>query len=113
MSDGSTFRFQPTPSAMLVGLSEPVATRCASVLSNLRIIRVAHAAAACERMPVTLPRIAVLPSSLLDHELANLKERAIACGVELVVLGANVDDGALAAMLTTAAEAAAKRKGGR
>jgi hypothetical protein len=113
MSAGSTFRLQPTPSAMLVGLPEPLAARCAAALGDLRIIRVAHVAAACERMPITLPRLAVVVDGASENDLATIKERAIACGVELVIVAPNVDDGALAALLTNAAETAAKRKGAR
>jgi hypothetical protein len=109
----TTFRFQPTAAAMLVGLSESVASRCAYALGTLRIIRVAHVAAACERMPVTLPRIVVVGEGLSDADANTLRERTIACGAELVVVNATLDDITLGAMLTDAAQAASKRRGGR
>ena len=109
----STFRFQPTPSAMLVGLPETVAAHCALVLDSLRMIRVGHAAAACERMPVTLPRVVVVIDTLSSQDRAMIEERAIACGAELVLVTSSPDLNDLGARLHAAAEVSAKKRGSR
>jgi hypothetical protein len=109
----STFRFRPTPSAMLVAVPDDLAARCAATLEPLRMIRVAHAAAACERMAVTLPRVVVVVDTLLPNDRTMLEERAIACGAQLVFVSAGADPEALDVILREAAATSAKKRGSR
>lgn len=109
----STFRFQPTPSAMLVAIPEDLAGHCAAALEPLRMIRVGHAAGACERMPVTLPRVVVAVDTLAPNDRAMLEERAIACGAQLVFVSLSADLEALTVMLREAAALSAKKRGSR
>ncbi len=52
--------FHPAPSLMLVGCDDAVAEECQRAFPQLLVLRVAHAAAAVERMLVTRPLVVLL-----------------------------------------------------
>jgi hypothetical protein len=61
--------FHPAASLMLVGCDDVVAEECLGAFPGLLVLRVAHAAAAVERMLVTRPLVV-----LLGEELAQGRE---------------------------------------
>lgn len=98
-----------TPTAMLVGLAEPLATACSDALTDggLRVLRVGHVAAACERIPVVMPQLVVVREALGKEEAEMLDDRCVAVGAEVVrVDPAAAPDQALATMLKDAANMA-------
>lgn len=98
-----------TPTAILVGVGEPVATVCNDTLAagGLRVLRVGHVAAACERIPVVMPQLVVISATLRAEDIEMLTDRCVAVGAEIVKVAAeSAPDGALRAMLKDAANMA-------
>lgn len=103
-----------TPTAILVGLSPPLATSCVDALSSeggLRVLRVGHVAAACERIPVIMPRLVVVSSALRPEEVETVADRCIAVGAELLTIAPELERDAplLTTTLRGAASAALRR----
>ena len=75
-----------TPTAILVGVAEPLATACSDALADggLRVLRVGHVAAACERIPVVMPQLVVVSSALRPEDTEMLADRCVAVGAEMV-----------------------------
>lgn len=73
--------------ALLVGLEHELGETCGDVLGLLgfKVLKVGHAAAACERIPVAMPMLVVVPQDAKPEDRAEVKERCIAVGAELVV----------------------------
>ncbi len=101
----ATIQRVATPTAILVGLPDDVASMCVEVLSDggLRPLRVGHVAAASERIPVVMPQVVVFSSTLRPEELDSLDERCVAVGAEVIRVAPGADLQALKATLTTAA----------
>lgn len=75
-----------SPTAMLVGLAEDVASFCTDTLSEdgIRVLRVSHLAAAAERIPVVMPQIVIVPENLGTEATEMLSDRCVAVGAELI-----------------------------
>lgn len=75
-----------TPTAILVGVVEPLATVCADTLAagGLRVLRVGHVAAACERIPVVMPQLVVVSTMLRADDTDMLTDRCVAVGAEII-----------------------------
>jgi hypothetical protein len=80
----------PSPSAILIlaGIAEPLAEACARALlaGGLRVLRVAHVAAAAERIPVVMPQVVVVSSTLLPGEAETLADRCVAVGAQVITV---------------------------
>ncbi len=70
------------PSAILVGIEDDLVALCHELLppGGLKVYRVAHAHAVCERMAVLLPRLIVVPAAMRSVELELIEDRAAAVG---------------------------------
>lgn len=106
-----------SPTAILVGLPEDLAAVCAESLADggLKVLKVGHVAAACERIPVVMPQIVVTRDSLRPEEAEPLNDRCVAVGAEVIRLAHDQDPRALAVQLRDAANMAlirALRRGG-
>ena len=107
-----------TPTAILVGVVEPLATVCADTLSagGLRVLRVGHVAAACERIPVVMPQLVVVSTTLRSEDTDMLTDRCVAVGAEIIkVAPDSAIDGAVRTTLKDAANMAlirSLRRGG-
>lgn len=77
-----TFQRISTPTAILVGLPDSTAELCSDTLAKggLRVLRVGHAAAAAERIPIVMARIVVIASTTSKDEIELLQDRAVAVG---------------------------------
>jgi len=98
-----------TPTALLVGVAEPLAATCTDALSNggLRVLRVGHVAAACERIPVIMPQLVVVAANIRQDESDMLADRCVAVGAEILKVAPDATiDAALKAMLKDAANMA-------
>ena len=75
-----------TPTAILVGIAEPLATACTDALADggLRVLRVGHVAAACERIPVIMPQLVVVSTVIRPEDVDMLVDRCVAVGAEVV-----------------------------
>lgn len=75
-----------TPTAILVGVAEPLATACTDALADggLRVLRVSHVAAASERIPVIMPQLVVVTTTLRSEDMEMLIDRCVAVGAEVV-----------------------------
>ncbi len=94
--------------AMLVALDDGLAGACITILDDagFRVVRVKHVAPACERMPVVMPQIVLVPSTLRRDEDELLVDRCTAVGAELLRLAPDVDANALVHLLASAAQTA-------
>ena len=70
------------PSAILVGIADDLVALCHEYLppAGLKVYRVAHAHAACERIAILLPRLVVVPAAMRSAELDMIEDRAAAVG---------------------------------
>jgi hypothetical protein len=102
---------------MIVGLADELASRCADTLTDngVRVLKVGHVAAACERMPVVMPQLVVIPTTLRPEEEETIADRCVAVGAEMLKVAPETDANALRVMLKDAATNAVVRalRGGR
>lgn len=77
-----------TPTAILVAIEDPLAAAVLGGLTEvgLKVLRVGHVAAACERIPVTMPQLVIVTRELSDEDRALLQDRSVAVGAELLTL---------------------------
>jgi hypothetical protein len=68
--------FQPVPSLMVVGADDGLADEVARSVPGLAHLRVAHAAAAVERMLVTRPLVVIVDESVAGADFERLVESA-------------------------------------
>jgi hypothetical protein len=113
MATESTPIFAPAPSAMLVGVEDDDAERCSRHLAPLRILRVRHAAAACERMLATHPFVVVLGGEPREEDLDAICAHARDVRAQVVLLRDFGDDGDLRATLIEARRASQRLRGER
>lgn len=109
MVRGQTIQRVASPTAILVGISEPFASSCSDVLADggLKVLRVGHVAAACERIPVVMPQLVIVSATLPTAEAEMLADRCVAVGAEVVAIGSDAHtDAALKSRLTDAANTA-------
>jgi hypothetical protein len=98
---------------MLIGVAEPLATFCSVALgaAGLRVLRVGHVAAAGERIPVIMPQIVVVSTTLQAEDREMLADRCVAVGAEMfnVTPDADADAATLEKALKEAARMATIR----
>lgn len=70
------------PNAIVVGVPDDMLALCHEFLplAGLKVYRVAHAHAACERIAVLLPRLVVVPAAMRSADLDMVEDRAAAVG---------------------------------
>lgn len=75
-----------TPTAILIGVEESLAIVCTDALADggLRVLRVGHVAAACERIPIVMPQLVVVSTTLRPEDTEMLEDRCVAVGAEVV-----------------------------
>jgi hypothetical protein len=97
--------------AMLVALDDRVAGACVTLLDDagFRVIRVKHVLPALERLPVVMPHLVIVPTSLRKEEEEMVTDRCVAIGAEVLRLAPDVDARALAALVASAAHAALEK----
>lgn len=105
--------FSPAPSAMLVGVEDADVDRCARMLAPLRVLRVKHAAAACERMLATHPFVIVLGGAPRDEDLEAICAHARDVRSHVVMLRDFRSDDELGATLVEARRASERLRGER
>jgi hypothetical protein len=98
--------------AMLVGPSGVVSERVAGRFeeAHVNVVRVAHAAAACERLAVAMPQVVVVLGTLRADERDALADRATAVGALLMYVDPELDAETLEELVSRAAQAAVERK---
>lgn len=96
--------------AMLVALDERIAGACITILDDagFRVIRVKHVAPALERLPVIMPQLVIVPTTLRKEEDEPLADRCVAIGAEVLKLAPDVDVRQLVSLVTNAANTSAK-----
>jgi hypothetical protein len=99
-------------SALLVGPNSPVADRVTEGFEQaaVRVLRVGHAAAACERLPVAMPQVVVVLGALHAEEREALADRATAVGALIMYVDPELDPETLEELVQRAASAAIERK---
>jgi len=106
-----------TPTAILVGLSEALAQTCTEALGEggMRVLRAGHVAAASERIPVVMPQLVLVPTTMRPDEFEQLQDRCVAVGADLVHISPDVPHGQIAQELKTIATQALVKalRGGR
>jgi hypothetical protein len=108
----STIIRQVNMTAMLVGPSGRVADDVAQYFAQARVnvVRVVHAAAACERLAVSMPQVVVVLGTLRADERDALADRATAVGALLMYFDPELDAETLQDLVGRAAQAAIERK---
>ena len=91
MAKRETIQRVATPTAILVGVAEPLATVCADTLAagGLKVLRVGHVAAACERLPVVMPQLVVASATLNAAAAEELADRCVAVGADVFTVAAD------------------------
>jgi len=117
VAKGATIQRIATPTAILVGLAEDLAADCTETLADggLKVLKVGHVAAACERIPVVMPQLVVTSTTLSPHDADTLNDRCVAVGAEIIRVAPEQDRRALVVLLKDAANMAlirALRRGG-
>lgn len=106
-----------TPTAILVGLPDSVAYLAIEALGELglRVLRVGHVAAASERIPVVMPQLVLVPTTLRPEELEALGDRCVAVGADVVQLAPDTAEGEITGVVKKAANVALIKalRGGR
>ncbi|HVJ92025.1 MAG TPA: hypothetical protein VM580_19625 [Labilithrix sp.] len=94
-----------TPTGIIVGLSDELASLCTDALGEggLRVLRAGHVAAASERIPVIMPQLVIVSTTLRQEELEILVDRCVAVGAEVIRIAPDVDRKALMSTMWTAA----------
>lgn len=97
-----------SPTAMLVGLPDELSARSAELLADggLRTLKVGHVAAASERIPIVMPHLVVVPTTLSPTEDETLADRCVAVGAEMLKIAPGTDSRALEVLLKDAANSA-------
>lgn len=110
--DSSTIIRRVSMTAMLVGPNGSVAERVARRFeeAHLRVVRVGHAAAACERLAVAMPQVVVVLGTLREDEREALSDRVTAVGALLMYVDPELDAETLEGLVARAATAAIERK---
>ena len=108
----STIIRQVSMTAMLVGPNGRVADDVAEyfALARVRVVRVAHSAAACERLAVAMPQVVVVLGTLRADEREALADRVTAVGALLMYFDPELDAETLRDLVARAAQAAVERK---
>jgi hypothetical protein len=97
---------------MLVGLDPTLVQPLMQMLSVIgyRVLTVAHAAAAMERIPVVMPLLVVAMGAVREKERDDLEDRVVAVGAELVWVPAGADEDRANVVVRDAAAAALERR---
>ena len=100
----------PTALVVTVGMGESLVDALSEAMNQggLRVLRAAHVAAACERIPVVMPQLVVVSSAVSPHDNELLADRCVAVGADVfrVDLAAPADEARLRARLRDAAQLA-------
>lgn len=98
--------------AMLLGPPGEVSDRVARRFeeAHMQVVRVGHAAAACERLAVAMPQVVVVLGSLRPDERDALVDRATAVGALLMYVDPELDAETLEELVVRAAQAAIERR---
>ena len=98
--------------AMLVGPIGGVTDKVAAEFERGRVevVRVAHAAAACERLAVAMPQVVVVLGTLLADEREAIADRATAVGAAVMYFDPELDQDTLEELVAAAARTAIERK---
>jgi PleD family two-component response regulator len=93
MAEVDTMQRLDAPTIMLVALDPRLEALCVATLldSGIRILKSRHASAACERMPVTMPKIIVAPLTLPDAQATPLMDQMIAVGAKAIWVEPGID----------------------
>jgi hypothetical protein len=85
-----------SPTAILVGVAEPLATHCTAAIveGGLRVLRVGHVAAANERIPIVMPQLVVVSTIVEKADLETLSDRCVAVGAEIFNVAPDADSNA-------------------
>jgi hypothetical protein len=96
---------------MLVAPRGPISDDVALRFERARVLltRVASAAAACERMAVTMPQVVVLLGSVTLEERDALNDRATAVGALVMYVDPELDDASMQELVERAARTAIER----
>lgn len=76
------------PNAIVVDVPDDMLALCHEFLppAGLKVYRVAHVFAACERIGVLLPRLVVVPAAMRSADLDMIEDRAAAVGAVVLHL---------------------------
>lgn len=97
--------------AMMVGPNGEAADNVALRFerARLRVVRVGHAAAACERLAIAMPQVVIVLGTLRADERDALADRATAVGALVMYVDPELDEETLQELVARAAQAAIER----
>jgi hypothetical protein len=93
MAEVDTLQRLDAPAILLVALDARSEAACVAMLldSGIRILKSRHASAACERMPVTMPKLVVASLTIPNAEAMPLMDQIIAVGAKAIWVEPNID----------------------
>lgn len=96
---------------MLVGGSAEIVDRIAAAFeaSSVRVVRVAHAAAACERLAIAMPQVVVVLGVLRAEERDAIQDRATAVGALVMHIDPELDPETLTELVDRTVRVAVQR----
>lgn len=112
MDDDFTPLFNPLPSVMVVGVPDALEAACAAALEPIKVLRVAHGAAALPRMLANHPLIIIIGASIPEKEVQAIVQHAEAIGAP-VLRERDLDMSLLDLQLKTAMRATTKARATR
>jgi hypothetical protein len=97
-----------TPTAILVGISDALAGMCVETLGDggLRVLKVGHVAAASERIPIVMPQLVLVSTTLRPEDFDTINDRCVAVGADVIKVSPEEDRAELQLLLKTAANTA-------
>jgi hypothetical protein len=97
-----------TPTGILVGIPDELSAMCTETLGEggLRVLKVGHVAAASERIPVVMPQLVLVSTTLRNEDFETINDRCVAVGAHVIKVAPDADRAALKRTLRDAANAA-------
>ena len=107
MAEVNTLQRLDAPAIMLVALDAKSEALCVATLldSGIRILKSRHASAACERMPVVMPKIVIASLTIPDAQATLLMDQVIAVGAKVIWVEPGIDPQVMRDRLVTEAAA--------
>jgi hypothetical protein len=110
MGESTVYRHLDTV-VLVIGPEDDIVAQCRAALEKVmvRVIRVGHVAAACERLPVAMPQVVIVVGEIPKAARETLLDRATAVGAELFDIDPATPNDKLPAVFDKAAVLAMER----
>jgi hypothetical protein len=110
MGESTVYRHLDTV-ALIIGPEDEIVAQCRTVMDKvqIRIVRVGHVAAACERLPVVMPHVVIAIGEIQPSARETLLDRTTAVGATVFEIDPAMPADKLSAIIDRAALVAMER----